>query len=254
VLEQSVFGRSPAAKMFSLFYNINKESILSRAEAWGARPGEQLAKSIMDAPVTALGTAARFGLLTAAVRTLQAWAGGGDDDDERERGMEAAAGMGGLLRMAEEIEAQYASIPWREIVLYQAVPLGWDNRETGSVRWLRMIDDQQNAAQRAMAFTSLYAAFGDGTGKDFLDLGLGEMTPSISPTANVLVGLMTYMGGDPIDMSFGFRQILTDRDQLKSEAGRAKARRQMAGWVYNQMSGGTLGLWRYRDDNPLGQA
>jgi hypothetical protein len=254
VLEQSIYGRSPAAKMLSLFYNINKESVLSRLEAWKARPGEQLFKSAMDLPATALGALARFGLLTAAVRTLQSWASGGDDDDEREQGMEAAAGMDGLLRVAETLEAQYASIPWREIVLYQALPLGWDNRETGSVRWLRMIDDQQNAAQRAMFFTSLYAAFGDGTSQDFLDLGLGEMTPSISPTANMLVGLLTYMSGDPIDMSFGFRRIITDPDQMKSEAGRARARRQMAGWMYNQLTGSGLGLWRYRDDNPLGQA
>jgi len=241
VLERSMLGSSPAARMALLFYDINKEGLVNAVEVARERPIEQAYKAAVGAIPAIATSMAAYGAFSAMLREL---AGAFDDDDEDDD--EAQEAKHGLALWAEQVadwETMQKSVPFRDRMLYNATAFAWTDKEQGKVAYVRFMDDPMNGAVRAMTLGALEAAQGRVSVFDALDIGVGDQTPNLSPFASLGVALLTGK-----DAAFGWRNIVSDPRAINSPEGRKQNLKEYAKWTYNNISGGTLGLYRIQPD------
>lgn len=237
VLEGSHLGRSHSARTVMLFYNINKEAVLNHVESWKERPIEQSWRTAVGALPAIATTAATFNLFSRFLLELAEYFDDPDDDDD----VEANAGLKVWAEQVQDWEDMQKSIPFRDRMLYNSVAYAWDNKAERKVAYVRFMDDPINGAIRAGVLGSIESVAGQRSMLDVLDLGIGDQTPNLSPLATAVIGLLSGK-----DVAFGFRDIVSDPDAVNSAAGRKNNVKEYAKWMYNNATGGTLGLYRFQ--------
>lgn len=218
------------------FQNAAKEGLKSKVDTWrdpNVRKGEFLYKLFMYA---VLPRVLKYGAGVAAWMYLR---GSGGDDGEDRAGLEA---------WAADYQAMLDAIPEHSQLNYDVVPLGWADKGSGKVLYLRGPETEYERLVGGLADMTYRSLTGKADARGGLALlnMAGSQLPGLNPVLSPFATAWDYWVRDrnPYDAWSG-GQILTDTEMT---AGGPQAWAKMGKHVWNDMTFGLI--TRFDMQNP----